>query len=353
MNLLELIGMVLRTFIIFLVVLNIVPVLIYLERKVVAVIQVRVGPNRVGPYGMLQPLADAVKLMMKEDITPTGADRLIYYAAPVMSMVPAILAIAVIPFGPQPWQRITDLDHSVLYSFALSSLGVYAITLAGWSSDNKYSLLGALRSGAQMISYELGMGLSIITLVLVTGSLSLRQIVEQQHAMGWNIIRTPTMFIAFLIYLVCGIAETNRAPFDLAEAESELVAGFHTEYSSFKFAMFFMAEYVNMIVISALATTLFLGGWSGPGVSFSPDPVTGALTTTFSGIPAIGIAMLGVGYFFAKTFAFLLLYFWLRASLPRFRYDQLMHFGWKVLVPAGLANIFVTSCFVAWQAGWF
>jgi NADH-quinone oxidoreductase subunit H len=331
--------------VIFAGVMQLVPVLIYLERKVVAWFQVRVGPNRVGPLGAFQPLADAVKLMMKEDITPVGVDKPIYYMAPVLSIVPALLAVAVIPFGPESWARITDLRHSLIYSLALSSLSVYAITLAGWSSNNKYSLMGALRSAAQMISYEMGMTLAVIALVMVTQSFSLREIVEQQHLHGWNIFRAPTMFVTFLVYIICGIAETNRAPFDLAEAESEIVAGFHTEYSSFKFATFFMAEYVNMFTISALATTLFFGGWSGPGVSF--DPATGHATG------GILMTLLGVVWFLVKVFAFLFMYFWLRATLPRFRYDQLMRFGWKTLVPISLANIFIMGMFVAFRNGWF
>jgi NADH-quinone oxidoreductase subunit H len=341
-SLLDFILILVKVVVIFAGVMTMVPVLIWLERKIVADIQVRVGPNRVGPFGLLQPLADAVKLMMKEDIVPAGAEKVVYYLAPIMAMVPALMACAVIPFGPSPWTIIADLNHSLLYSLALSSLGVYAITMAGWSSNNKYSLMGALRSSAQMISYELGMGLAIIALLMVTQSLSLRQIVADQHLYGWNIWRAPTVFIAFLVYIICGIAETNRAPFDLAEAESELVAGFHTEYSSFKFAMFFMAEYVNMVTISALSTTLFFGGWSGPGVVAD---ASGHYT-----LPAIA---LGVIYFIIKMFVFLFMYFWLRASLPRFRYDQLMHFGWKFLVPVSLANIFVMGIYYALHNGWF
>lgn len=336
---------VVKTIVIFAGVMTMVPVLIWLERKVVADVQLRLGPNRVGPFGALQPLADALKLMFKEDITPAGADKFIYYIAPLLAIVPALLAAAVIPFGPAKWTQIIDLNHSVLYSLALSSLSVYAIALAGWASNNKYSLMGALRSAAQMISYELGMGLSIIALLMITGTMSLWKIVVQQHTDGWNIIQAPFMFVAFLTFMVCGIAETNRAPFDLAEAESELVAGFHTEYSSFKFAIFFMAEYVNMVIFSALAAAMFLGGWSGPGVNF--DPTTG---TVAGGLPFI---LLGILYFVIKIFAFLFFYFWLRASLPRFRYDQLMSFGWKFLVPLGLANIFVSAVIYAWRNQWF
>jgi NADH-quinone oxidoreductase subunit H len=326
---LDFVLMVVRVIAIFALVMTLVPALIYLERKVVAQFQLRVGPNRVGPLGMMQPLADALKLMMKEDITPSGADRAIYFMAPMMAMIPALLAAAVIPFGPAVWTRITDLNHSVLYSFALSSLAVYAVALGGWASNNKYSLIGAIRSASQMISYELPMGLSIIALIMLTQTTSLAQMVEQQHLLGWNIFRAPTMFIAFIIYFICGIAETNRAPFDLAEAETELVGGFHTEYSSFKFAMFFMAEYVHMVIMAALATTMFLGGWSGPGVSYYAD-AAGNLAINNLNIP---MALLGVFYFVLKMATFLYIYFWLRASMPRFRYDQLMNFGWKRLLP--------------------
>jgi len=348
-DLMSFIWMVVRVIVVFAVGMTFVPILIWMERKVVAGFQVRVGPNRVGPWGMAQPLADAVKLMMKEDITPAGADKYLYYLAPILSIVPASLALAVIPAGPTPWARITDLDHSLLYSLALSSVSVYAVTLAGWSSNNKYSLMGGLRSSAQMISYELGMGLSIIALLMLTQTLSLRQIVEQQHMYGWNIFRAPTVFIAFIVYMICGIAETNRAPFDLAEAESELVAGFHTEYSSFKFAIFFMSEYVNMVIVSALATTLFFGGWSGPGVSY-PIDATGHLQIDPTLIP---MALLGIVYFLIKVFFFLFLYMWLRATLPRLRYDQLMNFGWKTLVPVSLANIFIMGIYLAVHNGWF
>jgi NADH-quinone oxidoreductase subunit H len=341
----QIVLMLVRIIAIFAGVMTMVPILIWMERRVVAGFQLRLGPNRLGPLGLMQPLADALKLVMKEDITPRGADKFLYFIAPILAMVPALLAAAVIPWGPLLWTRITSLDHSLLYSFLLSSLGVYAVALAGWSSNNKYSLMGAIRSSAQMISYELAMGLSLIAVVIVMGTLSLHQIVEQQHLYGWNVLRTPTMFIAFLVFFIAGIAETNRAPFDMAEAETELVAGFHTEYSSFKFAMFFMAEYVNMVMISALATTLFLGGWSGPGVSF--DPATGTLA---GGWP---FALLGVVYFVAKTFFFLFVYMWIRASMPRFRYDQLMNFGWKRLLPISLANIAFVALYLAWNKGWF
>ena len=341
-----------RTIVIFAGAMTMVPVLIWMERKLVAVFQVRVGPNRVGPFGLLQPMADALKLMMKEDITPSGVDKPVYYLAPLLALIPAVLALGVIPFGPAPWARITDLYHSVLYSFAISGLSVYAVAMAGWASNNKYSLLGALRATAQMISYELPMGLAIIAaLIAMGGTTSWAEIVERQaHGafgiLDWNVFGNGNpwlilpMLIACLTYFTCGIAETNRAPFDLAEAESELTAGFHTEYSSFKFAMFFMSEYVNMVIVSALATTLFLGGWSGPGVVQGANGAYGIVPT-----------LLGIVYFLAKVFVFIFIYMWLRATLPRFRYDQLMNFGWKFLVPLGLANIFLVCMAIALN-GW-
>jgi NADH-quinone oxidoreductase subunit H len=336
---------VIKAVVIFAGVMTMVPVLIWLERKVVADVQIRLGPNRLGPFGILQPLADALKLIFKEDIIPAGADRFIYYLAPLLSIVPALLAAAVIPFGPAPWAQVISLHHSILYSLALSSLSVYAIALAGWASNNKYSLMGALRSAAQMISYELGMGLSVIALLMVTGTMNYSEIIMDQHKFGWNIFRAPTVFIAFLTFMVCGIAETNRAPFDLAEAESELVAGFHTEYSSFKFAIFYMAEYVNMVIFSCLASAMFFGGWSGPGVNF--DETQGGVV---GGWPFV---LLGIVWYLAKVFVFLFIYFWLRASLPRFRYDQLMRFGWKFLVPLGLFNILFMGMYYALRGGWF
>lgn len=336
---------IIRVIVIFAGVMTMVPVLIWLERKVVADVQIRIGPNRLGPFGILQPLADALKLLFKEDILPDGADKFIYYIAPLLAIVPALLAAAVIPFGPAPWAQVIDIHHSILYSLALSSLSVYAVALAGWASNNKYSLMGALRAAAQMISYEIGMGLSVIALLMVVGTMSFNEIVVQQHMVGWNIWRAPTVFVAFLTFMVCGIAETNRAPFDLAEAETELVGGFHTEYSAFKFAIFFMAEYVHMVIFSALAALLFFGGWSGPGVNY--DGATGLVQ---GGWPFV---LLGVFWFVLKIFGFLFFYFWLRATLPRFRYDQLMHFGWKFLVPLGLFNILFMALYYALRLGWF
>ncbi len=308
---------------------------VWFERKVVAHMQSRWGPTRVGPYGLLQPLADVIKLITKEDITPSGVFRLVYLAAPCLAVITALLVFAVIPFGPRTEMggidifQITDLDIGLLFILSVSSMGVYGIALAGWSSNSKYSLLGGLRSSAQMISYELAMGLSIVGVVLLTGSLSLRQVVDNQSGSWWGIIphwNVIPQFIGFFCYFVSAIAETNRLPFDLPEAETELVAGYHTEYSSMRFAMFFLAEYTNMTAVSCVATVLYFGGWSGP--VFGPE----ALQTV---LPLL--------WFFLKVLAFLFVYVWIRGTLPRFRYDQLMAFGWKFLLPLALANMVLTS----------
>ncbi len=297
------------------------------ERRVVARFQTRLGPIYTGPNGLLQPVADLVKLLFKEDIIPEHVDKKIYVIAPMAAFIPATLSIVVIPFGSSItiFGReidlvLSDLNVGVLYVFAITSIGVYSIILSGWSSNSKYSLLGSIRSSAQMISYEVSMGLAVVSVVLVSGSLNLNTIVAHQENL-WHIFSQP---VAFMIFLVCGIAETNRAPFDLPEAESELVAGYHTEYSAMKFGMFFVGEYANMITVSAMATTLFLGGWQGPGDS----------------------GILSMLWFAIKVFIFLFLYLWLRATLPRFRYDQLMNFGWKVLLPLAILNVLVTSAVV-------
>lgn len=299
--------------------------LTWVERKIIGDIQVRLGPMRVGPHGLLQPIADGLKLLFKEEIIPQTADRTLYLLAPAITFVPAFISFAVIPFGDQVrlFGRtidlvITDVNIGLLYVFGVASLGIYGIVLGGWASNNKYALLGGLRASAQMISYELSMGLSVVGVVMLSQSLSLVEIVGAQ-AGTWFIVLQP---IGFLIFLICAVAEANRAPFDLPEAEQELVAGFHVEYSSMKFAMYFMAEYANMITVSAMATTLFLGGWRGPWL----PPVV---------------------WFLVKLYLFIFLFIWLRGTLPRFRYDQLMRFGWKVLLPVALANIMVTAVFVA------
>jgi NADH-quinone oxidoreductase subunit H len=295
-----------------------------LERKFIARLQVRYGPNRVGPLGLLQPLADGVKLIFKEDIIPAGADKAVFILAPVISVVAALIAFAVIPIGPDfslfgyPIQlHIANLDVGVLYLLAVSSLGVYGIVLAGWASNSKYAMLGGLRSSAQMISYELGLGLSLVGVMMIVGSLSLVDIVQWQSGVWWLVAAQP---LGFVLYAIAGIAETNRAPFDLPEAEQELVAGYHTEYSSMRFAMFFMAEYINMITVSAVATTIFLGGYYGP----------------FGLLP-------GPWWFFLKVFLLLCAFVWIRATLPRLRYDRLMRMGWTVLLPLGLLNVFLTA----------
>lgn len=299
--------------------------LTWLERKVIGDIQVRLGPMRVGPHGLLQPIADGLKLLFKEEIVPQAADRTLYLLAPAIALIPAFISFAVIPFGDriQLFGQsidlvIADVNIGLLYVFGVASLGIYGIVLGGWASNNKYALLGGLRASAQMISYELSLSLSVVGVVMLSQSLSLVQIVDTQASV-WFIVLQP---IGFLIFLICAVAEINRAPFDLPEAETELVAGFHVEYSSMKFAMYFMAEYANMITVSAMATTLFLGGWRGPWL----PPVV---------------------WFLAKLFLFIFLFIWLRATLPRFRYDQLMRFGWKVLLPIALVNIMVTAVFVA------
>jgi NADH-quinone oxidoreductase subunit H len=305
---------------------------VILERRVLAFIQGRIGPNRVGYAGVLQPFADFIKTMMKEDLTPDQSTRFVFILAPMIAIITAIMALIVYPFGPTitlpfvGWTFplvIARFDVALLYVLGVTSVGVYGIALAGWSSNNKYSLMGGLRSAAQMISYELALGLSLIGVILIAGSLDLYTIVEQQsgwYGLQWNIFYQP---LAFILYLISAIAETNRVPFDLPEAETELVAGFHTEYSSIKFLLFFNAEYMNMITVSMLATTLFLGGWNGPGVAQFP--------------------LLGVLYFFAKIIFFLFLYVWLRGTLPRFRFDQLMDFGWKFLLPVAILNIVLTA----------
>jgi len=301
------------------------------ERKVAAFIQVRLGPMRVGPHGILQPIADGLKFLFKEQTVPGTANVLLYYAAPIVSIIPALLSFSVIPFGPD--LKIADINVSLLLIFAITSLGVYGIVLGGWASNSKYPLMGAMRSSAQMISYELSLTLSVVGVLMIANTLSLTELVQSQQGTWfgfipkWNIILQP---VAFIVYVLSGIAETNRLPFDLAESEQELVAGWHTEYSGMKFAMFFLAEYANMVTVSALATIMFLGGWNGP--MGGPWWLQMALPTL---------------WFVLKISGFLFVYMLVRATIPRIRYDQLMHFGWKVLLPLALANILVTSFFVA------
>jgi NADH-quinone oxidoreductase subunit H len=335
-----------------LVLLTAVAYSVWLERKVSARIQNRWGPTRVGPAGLLQPLADGIKFIFKEDLTQPHVYKPLYIAAPMIAMVLAITSISVVPFGnwmeiPEinvghwfgHWRtigpietpfQITDLNIGLLVILGITSMGVYGVALAGWSSNNKYSLLGGLRASAQMISYEVSLGLSLVGVLILAGSFSLREIVEAQRHLHWYIFFQP---VAFFTYLISAYAETNRTPFDLPEAESELVAGYHTEYSAMKFAMFFMAEYANMVTVACLATLLFFGGWLGP--------VFG---------PPILQMVLPLIWFCLKVFFFMFLYVWVRWTLPRFRYDQLMAFGWKVLLPVAMANVVITALIVAWRA---
>ncbi|HEY8203210.1 MAG TPA: NADH-quinone oxidoreductase subunit NuoH [Pyrinomonadaceae bacterium] len=302
----------------------------YLERKISAFMQARLGPMRVGPWGLLQPIADGLKLLVKEDFIPENADRWIFFVAPYIAVVAAFVVMAVVPFGPD-WAVITDVNIGVLFVLAVSSVGVLATILAGWSSNSKYALLGALRSSAQMVSYEVSMGLAIIGALMFARTLSLSGIVNAQASDSiWFVMYQP---IGFMIFLISGIAENNRAPFDLPEAESELVAGFHTEYSGMRWSLFFMAEYAAMVVVTAVATTLYLGGWYFPFVY--------RLTEAKGYHNAYVVVSLIV--FLAKAGLLLYLYFWLRWTLPRFRYDQLMDLGWKWMLPAALINIVVTA----------
>jgi len=311
---------------------------VYAERRVSAFMQNRYGPNRVGYQGLLQSFADVIKLVFKEDIVPTKANKPIHTLAPMISIFVALTTIAVVPFGHQIelfgriiTLQITDVNVGVLYILALTSLGVYGITLSGWSSNSKYSLFGGIRSSAQMISYELSMGLSVVGIVLITGSLSLQEIVLHQYGWMWNIVLQP---LGFIIFLVASFAETNRTPFDLPEAEPELVGGYHTEYSSMKFALFFLAEYANMIIASTVIATLYLGGWQVPYLQAME-------------LPPMVTAVIQVLAFCAKV-AFLVFFFiWVRWSLPRFRYDQLMNLGWKVMLPLSILNIIVTAIVVS------
>jgi NADH-quinone oxidoreductase subunit H len=321
---------------------------VLLERKLVGRIQNRWGPSRVGPFGLLQPLVDGAKLFLKEDLVPTAVYRPLYLISPVIALGCALISIAVVPFGSPSvigpggfhFFEISDVNIGLLVILGITSIGVYGIALSGWSSNNKYSLLGSLRSSAQLISYELALGLSLVGVVLRAGSLNLREIVESQGAHGivtWNLFG-GFQFVAFFIYLMAAYAETNRSPFDLPEAESELTAGYHTEYSSMKFAMFFMAEYGNMITVGCVATLLFLGGWTSPFGNLIPLPQN-----------IVVLALLPIFWFVLKVFSFLFLYVWVRGTLPRFRYDQLMNFGWCYLMPLAILNIVATSLWLAYK----
>jgi NADH-quinone oxidoreductase subunit H len=367
----------------------------WVERKVIAHVQVRMGPSRVGPHGLLQPLADVIKLMTKEDLLPPYVHLGFYLLAPFLAVSMALISVAVIPFGPEvqafgysTWLQLTDLNVGLLFVLAISSLGVYGIALAGWASNNKYSLLGGLRSSAQMISYELPMSLALASPLLVAGTLSLRGVVESQSGYyfgfipRWSIFHGPLpQVISFIVFLIAAFAETNRVPFDLPEAENELVAGFHTEYSSMKFASFFMAEYANMITVCSMTTTLFLGGWlplfPAPVSNYVPPaifllvgviclyhglnprrPLDRITLPIFAvvffvigvlfAIPVVQTYLTPLFWFAAKTGFLLFVFIWVRATLPRFRYDQLMAFAWKFLFPLALANLLLTGFLVSW-----
>ena len=386
------------------VVLTVNAYLTWFERKVVAHIQSRWGPHRVGPHGLLQPMADGLKFLFKEDPTPAGVDKFVYYLAPLLALALALTSIAVIPFGPNPihfkghdiYLGITDLNIGILALFAITALGVYGVALAGWSSNSKYPLLGGLRSSAQMVSYELALTMSVVGVLLMAGTFSLREIIDGQangHGLlglggifRWNIFAGPfPQILGFLCFFVAAVAETNRVPFDLPEAESELVAGFHTEYASFKFAMFFIAEYTSMITVSCLCSILFFGGWLSPfpaswtfthylpslllipfglwviwdGLRYETIfgklilPVVGfvitALGALFIVFPAVNEFAQGPFWLLSKIFIFLFIYVWMRGTLPRFRYDQLMSFGWKLLLPVSLANVVITATALLWS----
>ena len=316
------------------------------ERKVLGWMQDRMGPMEVGPYGSLQPFADAIKLFFKEDLIPAGANKLLFTLAPILALIPALIGFAVIPWGPNQTVEIgglsikpfiiSDINIGILYILAFASIGAYGIILGGWASNNKYSLLGGLRSAAQVISYELNVGLSIVGVLLMAGSLSLVKITDAQAGGFWNwyafAFPAPQLF-ALVVYVISAVAETNRVPFDLPEAESELVAGFFTEYSGLRFAFFYLAEYANMVLVSCVAAAMFLGGWNAP----YPGTLIG-----YFGLPSFAW-LENTMWFAVKTYSILFLFFWLRATLPRLRYDQLMRFGWKVLLPIALANIVITS----------
>jgi NADH-quinone oxidoreductase subunit H len=343
---------ILKIAVVLLITLTAVAYTVLLERKVLGRMQNRWGPSRTGPFGLLQPLADGIKLFLKEDMMPLAVERPLFVAAPIIALTCALISIAVVPFGAQTLVhvnggpgvdlfQIADLNIGLLVILGITSIGVYGIALSGWASNNKYSLFGSLRATAQVISYELALGLSLVGVVLRAQSLSLRAIVNSQSAHGalsWNIFG-GFQFVAFFIYLMAAYAETNRSPFDLPEAESELVAGYHTEYSSMKFAMFFMAEYANMITVACVATLLFFGGAGTPFGHLFDSLFTHGLIH----------AVLPIVWFVAKVFAFLLLYIWVRATLPRFRYDQLMGFGWKFLLPVAMVNILATALALTWH----
>jgi NADH-quinone oxidoreductase subunit H len=398
----ELIITIVKIVLMLVIVLTVDAYLTWFERKLVAHIQSRWGPHRVGPHGLLQPLADGLKFLFKEDPTPAGVDKFVYFLAPLLALALALTSIALIPFGPDPIHLFghdiylgiapPDVNIGILALFAITAMGVYGVALAGWSSNSKYPLLGGLRSSAQMISYELAMTMSVVGVLLMAGSFNLTKIIEAQARhpewglIGWNIW---PQILGFVCFYIAAIAETNRVPFDLPEAESELVAGFHTEYASFKFAMFFIAEYTSMITVSCLCSILFFGGWLSPfpaswtwthylpsvilipfglwviwdGIRYETLLGRVILPVAGTAITAMGIALIlypAVNEFIqapfwllSKIFVFLFIYVWMRGTLPRFRYDQLMAFGWKLLLPVSIVNVILTSFAILAKMTWW
>ena len=374
----------LKIVIVLLVLAGLVAYLVYMERKVLAFLQARLGPMRVGPWGLLQPVADGVKLLLKEDIIPAEADRWVFLLAPVISVVAAFTVFAAIPFAGNFY--VTDVNIGILFILGVSSLGIYGIILGGWSSNSHYSLLGALRSSAQLVSYEVAAGMAVVGVLLISNSLSMVEIVQNQQKMGvWNVFLQP---IAFVVYVIATVAETNRNPFDLPEAESELTAGFHTEYSGFRFALYFLAEYTGMVLVSCIAVTLFLGGWLRPFASvraldflnyMPPLALVGAaalilwlglksrvaaeryvfvglaaacvLLAGLVALPPVLSAVQGIFWFAVKVLMFLYAFIWYRGTFPRYRYDQLMNVGWRVMIPLALANVIVTAVLRYWLSG--
>ena len=325
----------------FLISLGVAAYQTYFERKLAAWIQDRVGPDRAGPFGILQPIADGTKMFLKEDFIPAKADKWLFIIGPGISMFTALITSSVIPwgtnlnlFGRDISLQVADFNIGILFVFGVVSIGVYGIMIGGWASNNKYSLYGAIRASSQMISYELAMGISAITIVMLTGSLSLNDIVQSQHGMNWNIFYQP---LAFFIFFITSLAELNRAPFDLPECESELIGGYHTEYSSMKLGLYLFSEYTSMFVSSAIMAVLFFGGYNFPGMD------------AFSGNT---LAILSIAAFALKIFLFIFVIMWIRWTIPRFRFDQLMHLGWKVLIPVAIVNMLITGLVVAWNQGW-
>ncbi|MEY4127614.1 MAG: NADH-quinone oxidoreductase subunit NuoH [Flavobacteriales bacterium] len=330
--------------VLFLISLGIAAYQTYFERKLAGWIQDRVGPDRAGPFGILQPIADGVKMFMKEDFTPANADKWLFILGPGIAMFTSLITSSIIPwgtdlqlFGRSISLQVAEINIGILFAFGIISIGVYGIMIGGWASNNKYSLFGAIRASSQMISYELAMGISAITIIMISGSLDLRAIVESQHGMNWNIFYQP---VAFVVFFICALAETNRAPFDLPECENELIGGYHTEYSSMKLGLFLFSEYVAMFVSSALMAILFFGGYNFPGMDYLKDS------------PNL-LSIISVMVFFAKIFGFIFVFMWIRWTIPRFRFDQLMHLGWKVLIPIALVNMLITGFVVALYEHWF